>query len=65
MGSDNSMDSCLIGTQENSANTDSICEGMERSNPDPAFSDPYFGPNVFKVPDLKKYIRLTKIVGAD
>jgi hypothetical protein len=38
---------------------------MERSNPDPAFSDPYFGPNVFKVPDLKKYIRLTKIVGAD
>ena len=33
VGSDHSMDSCLISTQENSAKTDSIREAMERSNP--------------------------------
>ena len=33
VGSDNSMDSCPINTQGNSANADSICEAMEQSNP--------------------------------
>ena len=33
VGSDHSMDSCPISTQENSANMDLICEAMEHSNP--------------------------------
>ena len=33
VGSDHSMDSCPISTQGNSADTDLICEAMERSNP--------------------------------
>ena len=31
VGSDHSMDSCLISTQGNSANMDSICKAMERN----------------------------------
>ena len=33
VGSEHSMDLCLISTKGNSANTDSICEAMKQSNP--------------------------------